>query len=442
MSWLTADDGKTPGLALDYFHNLELAGEAVHTAVIHKTFLSWFGTVNPYIDPTNFSLRLSGRLTVPESRAYELHLAGVGKSRLLLDGVAQIDNWHDSPSDSELTGSVTLELVAGQAYQLVVEYGTDPAARWRMVRLGCPPPIAADPIQAAVDLAAQSDVAIVVAGLTHEWESEGFDRADMSLVGQQDELIARVAAVNPNTVVILNVGSPVGMPWLADVPAVLQSWYLGQESGNALADILLGKANPSGKLPITLPRRLEDNPAFINYPGENGRVQYGEGIFVGYRYYDKKAIEPLFPFGHGLSYTTFAYSNLRLNGESFGPDDEIVVQVDVTNSGKVAGQEVVQLYVRDEQARLVRPLQELKAFVKIALEPGETKTVTMQLDQQALAFYDTAVHDWVTESGMFELLISASSRDIRLRERFEWESEPTSPTVTRPDSQQLSTVVT
>jgi beta-glucosidase len=440
-SWLTAVDGQTPGLTLEYFDNLELAGAASHTAVIQKTFLSWFGTVNPYVDPTNFSLRLSGTMTVPEDRVVELQLASIGKSRLLLDGVVQIDNWRDESPNSHLTGTITLDMKAGQSHQLVLEYSTDPAARWRMVRLGCPPHVAADPIQAAVELAAQSDVAIVVAGLTNEWEGEGHDRPDMELVGQQNELIARVAAVNPNTVVILNVGSPVTMPWVADVPAVLQAWYLGQEAGNALADVLVGDVNPSGKLPITLPQRLEDNPAFINYPGENGRVLYGEGIYVGYRYYDKKAVAPLFPFGHGLSYTTFEYSNLRLNGESFGPGVQIEVQVDVTNSGSRAGQEVVQLYVRDEQAKVERPYQELKAFAKAALEPDETKTVTLQLNQQSLAFYDTAVHDWVTEPGVFELLVGSSSRDVRLRGRFEWVGE----TAVSPDedqSTQLSTVPT
>ncbi len=292
-----------------------------------------------------------------------------------------------------------------------------------MVRLGSPPAVDADPIQTAVNLAAQSDVAIIVAGLTKEWESEGFDRPDMDLVGQQNELIARVTAANPNTVVLLNAGSPLSMPWLKDVPALLQMWYLGQETGNAVADVLFGDVNPSGKLPTTFPVRLEDNPAYINYPGENGRVHYGEGIFVGYRYYDKKAIEPLFPFGYGLSYTNFSYDNLQINGSSFSEGDQIEVTVDVTNTGERTGQEIVQLYISDEEAKLTRPVKELKAFAKVALDPGETKSVTLQLDQQALAFYDTAVHDWVTEPGQFTILIGSSSRDIRLQGQFEWVDE-------------------
>ena len=426
LDWLTAVDG-SPGLTLSYYHNLEMAGEAAHTHVISKSELSWFGTVNPFVDPTNFSMRLEGTLAVPTAGAYTLQLWSIGRARLLVDGETVIDHWdavgevdQHTATSSGLTTSGTLNLAPNKPVSILVEYITDPASRWRTLRLGYMPPLPDDTIQAAVELAAKSDVAVIVAGLTREWEGEGFDRVDMALPGRQNELISRVAAVNPRTVVVLNVGSPVEMPWVDEVTAVLQQWYGGQDAGYALADVLFGDVNPSAKLPTTFPKRLPDNPAYINFPGENGQVQYGEGIFVGYRYYDKKEIAPLFPFGHGLSYTTYAYDNLRLNGDTFGGDDVIEVSVDVTNTGDRAGQEVVQLYVRDEEAKVVRPLQELKSFAKVALEPVETKTVTLELDQQALAFYDTAVHDWVTESGTFELLIGASSRDIRLRKRFKW----------------------
>lgn len=418
--WLTAENGQ-PGLSLDYYHNLNLSGDPAHSGVMRKSELSWFGTANPLVDPSHFSLRLRGSLTAPESGDYQLHLWSVGQARLWVDGELLIDHWGES---GDRQTAVTLPLQAGVPVALRIEFITEPEGKWRTVRLGCVPPMPADPVQTAVDLAAKADVAIVVAGLTREWESEGFDRADMRLVGQQDELIARVAAANPNTIVILNVGSPVEMPWANDVAAILQSWYGGQEAGNALADVLFGDVTPSGKLPSTFPMRLEDNPAFINYPGENGKVYYGEGIFVGYRYYDKKQIAPLFPFGHGLSYTTFAYDNLRLNGTEFGPDDEIVVSLDVTNTGQRAGQEVVQLYVRDEEARLVRPPQELKAFAKVALEPGETKTVTLTLTGQSLAYYEPAVSDWVTEPGTFTILVGSSSRDIRLTGQLAWVGEP------------------
>ena len=188
------------------------------------------------------------------------------------------------------------------------------------------------------------------------------------------------------------------------------AWYPGQEGGNAIADVLFGDVNPSGKLPTTFPKRLQDNPAYINYPGENGKVYYGEGLFVGYRYYDKKDMAPLFPFGYGLSYTTFEYRNLVLDATG----DAIRVSVDVQNTGNRAGKETVQVYVHDVKSRLVRPEKELKAFAQVALEPGETKTVTLALDEESLSYYDPAVKGWVAEAGEFDVLVGASSRDIRL----------------------------
>ena len=191
----------------------------------------------------------------------------------------------------------------------------------------------------------------------------------------------------------------------------------GQEAGNAIAEVLFGAVNPSGKLTQTFPARLQDNPAYINYPGENGEVHYGEGLFVGYRYYDKKGIAPLFPFGYGLSYTTFAYRNLVVDAGEGKLGAAIAVSVDVENTGSRAGQEVVQVYVHDVQSSLVRPDKELKAFAKVDLEPGETKTVTLALDIEALSFYDPVRKSWIAEPGEFEILVGGSSRDIRLRDR-------------------------
>ncbi|MBK7897164.1 MAG: glycoside hydrolase family 3 C-terminal domain-containing protein [Anaerolineaceae bacterium] len=438
MDWFTAADGQSRGLTLSYFHNMDLSGEPGHTYVINKSELSWFGTVNPFIDPTNFSLRLEGSITAPAAGAYQFHLWSIGHARMWVDGQLVIEHGVGETSDRQT--AVSLQLSPDKPASVRVEYITDPGARWRTLRLGCIPPLPEDPMQAAVDAAAAADVAVIVAGLTREWESEGFDRVDMKLPGRQDELIARVAAANPNTIVVLNVGSPVEMPWLEGVTAVLHQWYGGQDAGHALADVLFGDVNPSAKLPTTFPKRLQDNPAFINYPGENGQVQYGEGIFVGYRFYDKTELAPLFPFGHGLSYTRFAYDNLQINGDAFGPGSEIAVSLDVTNTGDRAGQEVVQLYLGDEEAKVVRPLQELKAFAKVALEPGETQTVTLTLNQQSLAFFDTAVHDWTTEPGRFTVRLGSSSRDIRLSGAFSWVDETA--VAANDDSQQLSTVAT
>jgi len=221
--------------------------------------------------------------------------------------------------------------------------------------------------------------------------------------------------------VVLNAGAPVSMPWVEQVAAVVQAYYPGMENGNAVASVLLGKVNPSGKLPVTFPARLEDSPAYINasYPGCR-EVNYGEGIFVGYRYYDMKDVEPLFPFGHGLSYTSFAYSNLKMN-RKVKAGQPVEVSLVVTNTGKVAGKEVVQLYVNDLKSSLPRPPKELKGFAKVNLKPGEASTVTFSLDERALAFYDPQKQGWVAEPGEFEVLVGSSSRDIRVREEFRLE---------------------
>ena len=416
LEWITAAGGQQKGLTAHYFDNCDLSGEPVSAELVEKTEAVWFGLSLPHVHADRFSVRWEGTVTVPDTGAYEFGLTSVGQSRLLIDGAQMIDNWGTPANMDEKR--VQIEMTAGRPYRLTVEYAFVGDAHWRTLRLGCAPAVPVNAVEAAVELAARSDVAIVVAGLTDAWESEGFDRVDMELPGRQAELIERVAAVNPNTVVVLNVGSPVAMKWIDMVPAVLQAWYGGQEAGNAIADVLFGDVNPSGKLPTTFPKRIQDNPAYINYPGENGRVLYGEGIFVGYRYYDKKDVKPLFPFGHGLSYTTFAYRNLVMSATEYGPDDEVRVSVDVQNTGTRAGQEVVQLYVRDLVSSLTRPEKELKAFAKVALEPGETQTVTFSLGRDALSFYNPAYRQWVVEPGEFEVLIGSSSHDIRLASRF------------------------
>jgi beta-glucosidase len=288
----------------------------------------------------------------------------------------------------------------------------------KAVRVGVARPLGDAALERAVELARTADLALVFVGLNGEWDTEGQDRPDMELPGRQNELVQRVAAANPKTVVVLQSGGPVTMPWLADVAAVLEAWYPGQECGNAIADVLFGRADPGGRLPQSFPVRLADNPAFPNYPGANGRVRYEEGIFVGYRHYERQGIRPLFPFGHGLSYTTFAYAGLRLGADTIGPGDTLTVALDVTNTGDRAGDEVVQIYVRDPAARVPRPEKELKGFARIALQPGETGTVTRELDMRALAFFDVATAAWVAEAGTFDVLVGASSEDIRARASF------------------------
>jgi len=427
-AWLTPAGGQAGhGLTVEFFNNDDLSGAPVKTMLAETTELAWLGEFDPEVNVTEFSARLTGQFTATEAGRYTFGLSSAGLSRLYVDSQEVIDNWNEqgsSESSEELT--FEMDLAAGQTYDLKVEYSKQSALPLASIRLGCLPPIPEDAIARAAAPATASDVALVFVGLSDEWESEGFDRPDMELVGDQAALIEKVAAANANTVVVLNTGSPITMNWLDKVAAVVQAWYPGQECGNAIADVLFGDVNPSGRLPQTFPRQLEDNPAYINYPGENGRVHYGEGIFVGYRYYDKKKIEPLFPFGYGLSYTTFAYRNLRLSASDTSTglsarvdvDEDLQVSVDVQNTGPRAGQEVVQLYVRDLESSLMRPEKELKAFAKVSLEPGETKTVTLALNRESLAYYDDGEQQWVAEAGEFEVLVGSSSRDIRASARF------------------------
>ncbi|WP_172200743.1 beta-glucosidase family protein [Saccharibacillus qingshengii] len=269
-------------------------------------------------------------------------------------------------------------------------------------------------IAEAAKLAIESDVAVLFAGLPDAYESEGYDRTHLRLPGNQLRLIEELSKVQPNLVVVLSNGSPVEMPWLGSVKGLLEAYLGGQALGGAIADLLFGAVSPSGKLAETFPVRLEDTPAFLNFPGTGDRVEYREGIYVGYRYYDKKRIEPLFPFGFGLSYTTFDYSDLRLGAARASADEGLEVSVKVTNTGSIAGKEVVQLYVRDAESTVDRPERELKGFEKVELQPGETATVSFALDRRAFAYYDVEAAAWRVESGVFELGVGSSSREIRL----------------------------
>ncbi len=269
-------------------------------------------------------------------------------------------------------------------------------------------------LKEAVDAAAHADVAVVLAGRYWKIESEGFDLKTMDLPAGQDALIEAVEQANPHTVVVLNTGNPVTMTrWIDRTPALLDMWYGGQEGGHALASILFGDANPSGRLPVSLPKRLQDSPAFSHYPGEDLEAHYDEGIYVGYRYYDTKDVEPQFPFGFGLSYTTFAFSDLKVPPRVSG-DAPIAVSLEVKNTGSRAGAEVVQLYVHDGHSRIDRPVHELKGFGRVELQPGETRTVHFTLDRAALSYWSPATKAWQADPGAFEIQIGASSRDIRL----------------------------
>ena len=270
-------------------------------------------------------------------------------------------------------------------------------------------------LKESAELAAKADIALIFSGLPNRFESESFDREHIELPEGHNRLIEAVASVQSKTVVILTNGSAITMPWVNQVSAIVEGWLAGQAGGSAIADVLTGQVNPSGKLSETFPLRLEDCPAFLNWPGEQGQIQYREGLFIGYRHYDVKKIKPLFPFGHGLSYTRFQYSNLQLSAKEINEASDLKVSLDVSNIGQNFGKEVIQLYIHPQQSRLKRPEQELKGFQKIELDPGETLKVQLSLSSRDFSYYDQEVREWLMESGPSEIRIGASSRDIRLK---------------------------
>jgi beta-glucosidase len=271
-------------------------------------------------------------------------------------------------------------------------------------------------IAEARKVAEKADKVVVVIGLTFLEESEGFDRRSYGIAPGHQKLLNEVIAVNPNVVVVLQNGSPVSMPWLDQVDGVVEAYLGGQAGGLALADVLTGKVNPSGKLAETFPKRIEDNPTYIGWAGEEGKTYYNEGVFVGYRYYDKKQVEPLFAFGYGLSYSSFALADLKVSRDQISETDSVTVTVNIKNTGKLAGKEVVQLYVKDEASSVNRPERELKHFAKVDLQPGEQKEVSFQLSNRDFAFYSAQHEKWISESGEFSIQVGSSSRDLPLKQ--------------------------
>ena len=268
----------------------------------------------------------------------------------------------------------------------------------------------------AIEASKKAKTVVIFAGLPDSYESEGYDRKDMKMPQNQDVLISEIAKVNKNVVVVLHNGSPVEMPWVNDVKGILESYLAGESVGTAQIALLFGKANPCGKLAETFPVKTSDNPTFLNFPGNGHDVNYAEGIYIGYRYYDKKEMKVQFPFGHGLSYTTFEYSDLKLSSKNILDTDKLEVSVKVTNTGKVSGKEIVQLYVSElTGTHEDRPVKELKAFTKVQLNPKESKVVTMTLDKRSFAFWNTEIGDWYAPTGEYLISAGASCNDIRLK---------------------------
>ncbi len=402
------------GLAFSYYSNTSFAGPAVSSGTeTHFDKLAGSQT-GP------MSARWEGYLWAPKDGEYELSLTEAGTASLYLDGreVIGANLGRSLPPQFDFGAPLrlaTVALRAGRRYRIRIDYVS--ATGFRLLGFGLRLPRGT--IDEAASAARGADAAVVFVGSSRTTETEGRDRSSIELEGCQNALVDAVLAANPNTIVVLQSGAPYELPWADRVPVIVEAWLNGQEGPNALAQVLFGDVNPSGKLPFTFPRRLEDTPAYLYYSG--GRdANYGEGVFVGYRYYDKRRIEPLFPFGHGLSYTTFEYSNLRVPA-TVRLGESVPVSVDIKNTGQRAGDETVQLYLGDEAtAAVVRPVKELKDFRKVSLAPGETTMVTFELPPRALSYYDVQHHDWISTPGTHRVLIGSSSRDIRLQRDFAW----------------------
>jgi len=405
-----------PGLIAEYFKS-DMLGDKPDRTQEEKGINFWWWGQGP-LDSNVYSLRLTGFIKVPDSGRYILRVDNSGSAYVYIDDKPVIENKRDAkirewPVRSR---SEYIELTADTYHVLRVEFmkGRDDHVGRIGLRFAFAPEQEKDyRFRNAVELAKKADCAIVFAGMPRDFESEGNDRPHMDLPNRQNALISSVASVNKNTVVVLNCGSPVTMPWIDSVRAVLLAYYPGMMGGKAIANILMGNVSPSGKLPVTFPVRLPDTPAYINFPGSR-EVFYGERIYVGYRYYDKREIAPLFPFGHGLSYAEFEYGDPDIPLKAI-PGETIAVRFTIKNKGSIEAKETAQVYVGDRQCALDRPVRELKGFGKVTLKPGESKQLTVFLDKRAFSFYDPYKKAWVQEPGEFEILIGSSSRDIRLK---------------------------
>eukprot|EP00667_Euglena_gracilis_P003028 EG_transcript_3032 len=425
------------GFRVEYFNATDLTG----TPVLVQEGLSkaeWLALGQPEaaVSGEMHCLAAEGTLEVAEGGVHTFALVCVGYARVLLDGEVILDQWETftmgGPAFFGVSGPqavAEVPLQDGSSHTIRLEFRQMAGCPLTGARIGHRPPQPADPLAEAVLAAQEADVVVLCIGLGEDYDCEGKDKPSLDLPPDQLRLLEEVAAANPNVAVVLSIGSPIAMPWLDRVRSVLVAWYPGQEVGNAVADVLFGAANPSGRLPQTFPRRLEDHPAFLNYPGEAGHVLYGEGLFMGYRYYLKKCIEPLFHFGFGLSYTSFSLQNLAVvepPAGAAGTDRGAVaatVTVEVTNTGDRRGKEVVQVYLQAVEPRLVRPPWELKAFQKVEVEAGQTATVTIHLGARAFACYDPARRGWVAEAGPYVVGVGRHAGDLALRHSFRLPTE-------------------
>lgn len=412
--FVVAPDGET-GMKAEYFNNEALQGPPALVRTDKLVNFQW--GEGSYVENgpvDHFSARWTGYFVPKASGDYKFYVSGDDGYRLYLDDQRVINDWQ---KQAETVNSYAAHLEAGKPYRLKLEYYEETGGA--TVAFGVVK--AEDAVgKATTELAAKADAVIVCVGFDPATETEGSDRP-FQLTSGQDALIKKISSVNRNTIVVVTAGGNVDMTgWIDTVPALIQAWYPGQEGGTALAQLLFGDFSPSGKLPASFERKWEDNATFNSYYTENGakRVAYKEGVFLGYRHFDRSGTKPMFPFGFGLSYTTFEYRNLAISPRSSNANGPITVTFDVTNTGKREGAEVAQLYVSPSHSSVERPVKELKGFAKVNLKPGETKKVTLALDKRAFSYYDVKNKAWTAEPGDFTVLIGSSAEDLRLKGTF------------------------
>lgn len=399
------------GLTAEYYDNINLEGEPSFVRHDNEINFLWYYDAPRWElhgddDGNYFSVRWTGKIKAPKLGTYKFYVMHNDGARLKINNKSLIDTWDTHRKHSRIA-EAEITLTRDQVYDVVMEYYNNGSVS--EAKLGWEIP-GIDLIQEAVDLAKTTDIAIIFAGLSDHFEGEGRDR-EFLILENQDKLINEIVAVNPNTIVVMISGTPPVMEaWADKVPAIVQAWFGGQEGGNAIADVLLGNRNPSGKLPCSFYRSADDSPGFEDYKNKDLQSHYKEGIYVGYRYLDKHGMEARFPFGHGLSYTGFSYGTPSYTSPE---KNHIEVKFTLTNTGDKAGAEVVQIYVKPVSTGAERPEKELKAFEKVKLEPDESREITILLDEDDFKYYDVTSHDWQVDKGEYQILIGSSSKDIR-----------------------------
>ena len=412
---------KENGFLVEYFNVTDNKNDFISSKVLRGSkFWIFEGFAKDIIgteDRPDIFVKFSCTYVPDISGEHAFEIFAIGKSKLIINNEEIIDNWTDPlPGDaffahgsSSKRGASHLE--KDKSYQIEIQYkfeGNFPA-----IYIGCQPPDKSNLLDEALNIAKEVDEVILLVGTNSDWETEGNDRVDFNLPGEQNTLIEKVLEINPNAIIVLNTGSPVDMPWVNKAKSILQSWYAGQEYGDALFEILTGLVNPSGKLPTTFPKRIKDTPAYSCYPGENLQMSYDEKLLIGYKWYDRKKIEPLFHFGHGLSYTNFEYSNLIISNSH---QNDFICSFDIENVGDVSGFEISQCYISFMNSNEDEPIKKLQGFDKTYINSGEIKKIEICLDSKSFSTWDIKNHQWEIKKGVFNILIGSSSNDIKLKD--------------------------